>query len=66
VVEAGHDATAIGVAIRRQIEHGRYERSTLFGDGRAGERIAEILVVERPVIQKKLHPSPLPAELTPV
>jgi len=66
VVEAGHDATAIGVAIRRQIEHGRYERSTLFGDGRAGERIAEILAVERPVIQKKLHPSPLPAELTPV
>jgi len=65
VLEASHDAGAIEAAIRRQIEHGRYERSTLFGDGRAGEQIAEILAAERPAIQKKLHPGSLLPELEP-
>jgi len=65
VVDAGHDAKAIAAAIQGQIEHGRYERSTLFGDGRAGERIAETLAVERPSIQKKLHPGSLAVELAP-
>ena len=42
-------------AIRIQIQHGRYERSTLFGDGRAGRRIADILAEARFRIQKQLH-----------
>ena len=36
VIEVDHDSDEIAAAIRRQIEHGRYERSTLFGDGTLG------------------------------
>jgi UDP-N-acetylglucosamine 2-epimerase len=63
VIEVGHDPEEIAEAIRRQIEHGRYERSTLFGNGRAGERIAEILADVRPTIQKTLHLDALKPEL---
>lgn len=36
----------------RQVEHGRYPRSELYGDGHAGKRIAEILAGELPEVQK--------------
>ena len=55
VIEVDHDSDEIASAIRRQLEHGRYERSTLFGTGRSGERIAEILAEVRPTIQKTLQ-----------
>ncbi len=55
VVHAGYDADAIGAAARRQIAHGRYERSEMFGDGSAGTRIAERLAGEDIRIQKRLH-----------
>lgn len=44
VVHAPHEAAAIEAAARRQIAHGRYPRSTLFGDGLAGARIAKAIV----------------------
>lgn len=50
-----HDREQIADAIRAQIDHGRYERDTLFGDGTAGRRIAEILATVQPTIQKRLH-----------
>lgn len=43
VIDVPHDADAIYAAIEHQLSNGRYPRSHLFGDGRAGERIAEIL-----------------------
>ncbi len=43
VTNVPHTADAIEAASRRQIAHGRYPRSTLFGDGAAGERIVEVL-----------------------
>lgn len=55
VVNVGYDRAEIASAIRRQVEHGRYERSPLFGDGRAGERIADILAKAQFKIQKQLH-----------
>lgn len=55
VVEAGHHSAEIADAIRDQARHGRYEPDRLFGHGTAGERIAEVLAVARPSIQKKLH-----------
>jgi len=55
VVEAGYHSTEIADAIRDQVRHGPYERDPLFGDGAAGQRIAEVLAVARPSIQKKLH-----------
>ena len=55
VVRTSNDADEIADAIRDQMRHGPYERDDLFGDGTAGERIAEILAVAEPRIQKKLH-----------
>jgi hypothetical protein len=40
-------------AIRHQLERGRYPRSTLYGDGRAAEKIATVLGGELPPVQKE-------------
>jgi UDP-hydrolysing UDP-N-acetyl-D-glucosamine 2-epimerase len=45
VINVPHNAEAILAAARRQIAHGRYPQSTLFGDGTAGRRIAKALAV---------------------
>jgi UDP-hydrolysing UDP-N-acetyl-D-glucosamine 2-epimerase len=50
-----YDAKEIEKAVKKQIKNGRYERSTLFGDGRAGERITKILAEADIKIQKSLH-----------
>ena len=54
VVDASYDRDAIGDAIRRQLDHGRYDRSTLFGDGSAGEQISAILAEADVNVQKRL------------
>ena len=54
VADAGHDAGAIVSAVRRQIDHGRYPRSPLFGDGQAGQRVANVLADAEITIQKRL------------
>jgi UDP-hydrolysing UDP-N-acetyl-D-glucosamine 2-epimerase len=54
VVHVGYDSDEIEAAIRRQIAHGRYQRSTLFGDGQAGARIAKLLGESDIRVQKKL------------
>lgn len=54
VIDVPYDAEKIGAAIRRQLEHGPYEPSTLFGNGAAGRRIADILATANFRIQKKL------------
>jgi len=54
VVDVGYDAAAIEAAMRRQIAHGRYPRSTLFGDGQAGQRIANVLADAEINVQKRL------------
>ena len=55
VVFVDYDQAAIADAIRDQAAHGRYERDLRFGDGTAGAKVAEVLAVARPEIQKKLH-----------
>jgi UDP-hydrolysing UDP-N-acetyl-D-glucosamine 2-epimerase len=54
LVEVDHDRAAIADAIRDQLAHGPYERSSLFGDGAAGTKIADKLAEVRPSVQKKL------------
>jgi UDP-hydrolysing UDP-N-acetyl-D-glucosamine 2-epimerase len=54
LVEVEHDGAAIADAIRDQLAHGNYERSSVFGDGTAGVKIADKLVEVRPSVQKKL------------
>jgi UDP-hydrolysing UDP-N-acetyl-D-glucosamine 2-epimerase len=55
LVEVDHDRDEIADAVRDQIAHGPYERSTLFGDGTAGRRIADKLAEVRPSVQKRLQ-----------
>jgi UDP-hydrolysing UDP-N-acetyl-D-glucosamine 2-epimerase len=50
----GYDHAAIETAIRRQVENGRYPCDTLYGDGNAGQRIADILAGVTFNIQKRL------------
>jgi UDP-hydrolysing UDP-N-acetyl-D-glucosamine 2-epimerase len=55
VVEVDHDKEQIADAIRDQIQQGPYDRSSLFGDGTAGRRIADVLAGAHPRVQKRLH-----------
>jgi UDP-hydrolysing UDP-N-acetyl-D-glucosamine 2-epimerase len=43
VIDVAHDRASIAEALRRQLANGPYESDTLYGSGRAGERIASIL-----------------------
>lgn len=55
VREVSIDPDAIERAVREQLAHGRYPRSSLFGDGEAGKKIIEILATANPPIQKTFH-----------
>ena len=48
-------ADVVEEAIRGQLEHGRYEPSTLYGDGCVSERIANSLRTLELYAQKRLH-----------
>ena len=54
VVHAGYDRGEIEAGARQQMAHGRFPRSTLFGDGTAGRQIAEVLANGPINIQKRL------------
>lgn len=54
VVHAAYESRAIEAAVRKQVAHGRYPSSKMFGDGSAGRRIAEILASATFRIQKRL------------
>ncbi|MBV9522970.1 MAG: UDP-N-acetylglucosamine 2-epimerase (hydrolyzing) [Alphaproteobacteria bacterium] len=55
VLDAPHDRAAIAAALRRQVAHGHYESDTLYGDGRAGERIAAVLARSGTIeVQKRI------------
>jgi UDP-hydrolysing UDP-N-acetyl-D-glucosamine 2-epimerase len=62
VVDAPHNADAIYNAIKRQLAHGRYPRSLLFGDGGSGKRIAEILATAPLRLEKSLSYLDAPEE----
>ncbi len=53
VKEVKVDKDEVIKAIKEQLKHGKYERDCKFGDGQAGERIAEILAKKIPEIQKR-------------
>ena len=54
VINVNHDSIEIYNAISKQLNHGKYQKSTLFGDGNSGKRIAEILSNVNPKIQKRI------------
>jgi len=54
VVDVGCDRAEIVAAVRAQIAHGRYASDPLYGDGRAGGRIASVLAEAPLTVQKRL------------
>jgi UDP-hydrolysing UDP-N-acetyl-D-glucosamine 2-epimerase len=54
VIDTGYSAEEIMKAIRLQLSNGRYPSVNLYGDGKAGERIAEILATVPLRIGKRL------------
>lgn len=55
VMDVGYNASEIEVAIQTQARRGRYESSEIFGDGFAGEKMAEILASVSLGVDKKLN-----------
>ena len=62
VIDAPHNAEAIYRAIERQVAHGRYPRSLMFGDGSSGKRIADILATAPLQLEKSLSYLDMPEE----
>ena len=54
VIHVDYNSDDIEEAIRRQVKNGKYDKSNLFGEGRAGEQIVDILSEVEVPIQKKL------------
>lgn len=54
VIDSGYDSAEILAAIERQVSHGHYPASTLYGDGKAGMRIAELLTTAPLTFSKQL------------
>ena len=54
VMDAGCNRREIVAAVQRQLAHGRYPSSDLYGDGGAGARIAKILTDAPLRVQKRL------------
>jgi UDP-hydrolysing UDP-N-acetyl-D-glucosamine 2-epimerase len=54
VLDVGYDGTEIADAVRGQLDHGRYEHEPIYGDGHAGQRIADILATCDVDIHKRI------------
>ncbi|WP_027178980.1 UDP-N-acetylglucosamine 2-epimerase [Maridesulfovibrio bastinii] len=54
VVDVNYDKQQISEAIKRQFNHGRYEQSFIYGDGKSGKRIAETLATVTLTNKKRL------------
>lgn len=54
VIDVPTDSAAISAALKEQLDHGRYEKSELVGDGAAGARIAKHLAEQEFTIQKRI------------
>lgn len=54
VIDTPDEENAIYEAIMKQIEHGPYSSETIYGDGHAGEKIADILSKVEVNIQKRI------------
>jgi UDP-hydrolysing UDP-N-acetyl-D-glucosamine 2-epimerase len=54
VLDVDYDRAAIGDAVRSQVERGPYESEPIYGDGHAGERIAEVLARNEISIRKRI------------
>jgi UDP-N-acetylglucosamine 2-epimerase len=54
VIDVDHDRATILKAIKTQVEHGLFPQETLYGDGKAGERIANLMAKVPLTFEKRL------------
>lgn len=54
IIDVGYNSDQIAEAILEQIKRGRYEPEPIYGDGQAGNRIADILTDKEVTVQKKM------------
>jgi UDP-N-acetylglucosamine 2-epimerase len=54
VIDVSYDRHEIRQAVCRHLRNGRYGADPLYGDGRAGARIAECLAVANQTVEKRL------------
>ena len=54
VIDVGHDRAAITAAIREHVTRGRAPSDHLYGNGRAGDRIADCLATAPLTVEKRL------------
>ena len=54
VIDVPHDRQAIADAVEAQVAHGHHPPSDVYGEGKAGQRIAALLATEPLVIEKRL------------
>ena len=54
VKDVGYDRHEITEALRQHMSNGRYKRDLLYGDGQAGDRIADLLASAHLKIEKRL------------
>ncbi|SKB93687.1 UDP-N-acetylglucosamine 2-epimerase [Daejeonella lutea] len=54
VLEVPAEREAILQAVKQQVAHGPYQRDTIYGDGNAGKRIAEVLATKTVNVQKRI------------
>jgi UDP-hydrolysing UDP-N-acetyl-D-glucosamine 2-epimerase len=54
IIDVDYDTKSIVAAVKKQIEHGPYGNDGMYGDGKAGEKIAEILAKGTLNVHKRL------------
>jgi len=54
IIDVAHDREQIAAAIEKQLDNGHYRSEHIYGDGHAGERIAEVLATVDVTLQKKI------------
>lgn len=54
IIDVDYDRKSIVAAVKKQLDHGPYGNDGMYGDGKAGERIAEILAKGTFSVQKRL------------
>ena len=54
VIDVDYDMEEILTAIKKQIDHGRYPQSKLYGDGESGKKITEVLATSNVSLQKRI------------
>jgi UDP-hydrolysing UDP-N-acetyl-D-glucosamine 2-epimerase len=54
VIDVDYDVDQLKLAIKFQLDHGKYEKSFIYGDGNAGDKIAEVIAEAKLTFHKQL------------